>query len=893
MTGDRPPRSFEALVQYLLPEDVAGDLAEGFAQRSGQSGPKGARWWYRREVMRCLLHLPSVRRPTPSPRNRAPDMVLQDLRFALRTLVRRPGFASVVIVTLALGLGATATIFSLMNTLFLRPVPGVESAEGVVELYGTGADANAGAFGGYLPMSWPTIRDVGDQTETLSDIYVYSLWPTSLETEGEAERVMAGFVSANYFDLLGTRPALGRGFASDEGVAGDGSPVAVLSHRFWMNRLGGDAEVIGTSVVVNTRSYTVVGVAPEGFLGTSNVFGPDFWVPLPMIRDVPTWGELWENRAVRMFFAGGRIAEGRRLAEVEAELAAIGGRLADTYPDEVRDRVIVPVPLAQATIFPGVRGPLLGAGVVLSAVVMLLLVIACINVANLLLARGLGRTREMAIRTAVGAGRGRLAAQLALESAVLFGLGGGLGLCLSVAAQRTLSGMEIPLLFGANVSLDVGTDLRVIGFASAITLCCALAFGMFPAWRASHGEVTDALREGSQGSGRSGPGRWLRNGLIVAQVAFSLVALIGAALFARSLEAARSVDPGFEYERLGMISVDLGAQRYDEDEGRAYYRRAVEAIAALPGVSSAAVGELRPLTPSGLRRVLRESDAPTDAAAGQMVRTGSVSPDYFESMGIPIVQGRTFLPSDDAGSPPVAVVNRRFGELFWPGESPVGRRIRIGLEDGVAEIVGVVPTGKYDDLTEDPKPAVYRPMDQLYAPTATLFVRGSTEAGTLAAARTALQQLDPALPLFDIEVAEALLGRALWNARALATLLAAFGLTGLLLAAIGIYGVVAHSVRERTREMGLRIALGAGPSSVLALSVRRVMGLASAGAFLGLATAAVLARPLGGLLFGVAATDPVVFGAIAGLLMTVAALASWVPARRATRIHPVQALRSE
>jgi predicted permease len=314
----------------------------------------------------------------------------------------------------------------------------------------------------------------------------------------------------------------------------------------------------------------------------------------------------------------------------------------------------------------------------------------------------------------------------------------------------------------------------------------------------------------------------------------------------------------------------------------------------LPGVASGAIAELRPLTPAGLRRVLREGEPRDDASLGHMARTGSVSPGYFEALGIPVLQGRAFRPADDADAPDVAVVNRRLAELLWPGRDPLGQRIQVGLEEGSAEVVGVVPTGKYDDVTEEPQPALYRPIGQLYAPTATVFVRWSApDRGALPAVRRTLRQLDPALPLFDIEPAEALLGRALWNARAVATLLSIFGVVGLLLAAVGIYGVVAHSVRERTREMGLRIALGARAGSVLVLALRRVIALCVAGALIGILVAALLARPLGSLLFGVGTADPLTFGGVAALLLVVAVAAAWLPARRATHVDPVQALRSE
>lgn len=898
-----PPALAAALLRRLLPEDALGDLEEAFARRAERDGPRAARAWYRREALRFLLLWPALRpRDGPlagassgrGPAGRRLDALAQDLRFAARSLTRRPGFTAVVVLTLALGIGANATIFSLVNGVFLRPVPGVRDPGGIVEIFGSSSrDANAGGFRGYLPMSWPTLRDVRERASTLEDVYVYTIFPASLVAGNEPERVMAGYVSGSFFDLLGVRPALGRTFAPEEGEAGGGAPVAVLSHGFWERRFGGEPDVVGRTVTLNTRPYTVIGVAPERFRGTSTLFGPDLWAPLPMIADIPVWGPLWENRSVRMFFAGARLEAGRSLAEARAELEAIGARIAETYPDEVRERSIEAVPLSEAAVSPNMRGALLGAGTVLLAMVTLLLAIACINVANLLLGQALGRRREMAIRRSVGAGRGRLAAQLATESVVLFGLGGALGVALSLQAQRILAGLRMPIFFGFEVSLDVRPDARVLAFAAAVTLTCALLFGMLPAWRAARGDVSSELREGDVRAGRSASG-WLRGGLVVAQVALSLVALVGAGLFARSLQAARSADPGFEPAGLAMVSVDLGAQRYGAEEGRLYYRRAVDRLESVPGVASAAVGELRPLTAGPLRRVLHEDEPRDDPSLGHMVRTGSVSPGYFATMDIPLVQGRGFLPSDDEEAPDVAVVNRRLVELFWPDGDPLGRRLQIGLEAEAVEVVGVVPTGKYGDLAEDPQPALYRPVAQLYPPTATLFVRGRDGAPPpLPAARRAVQDLDAALPLFDVEPAEALLGRALWEDRAVALLLGVFGLVGMLLAAVGIYGVVAASVRERTREMGLRIALGARSGSVLALVLGRVLALSLAGSILGLAAAALLTRPLGSLLYGVGVADPLTFGGVAALLLAVALAAGYLPARRATRVDPMVALRSD
>lgn len=891
MTERRPPR-LPRWLRRRIPDDLLGDLEEGFARRirlgRGRFTPAV---WYWTEVARFLVRIPRL----PSGGRGSPsgglDMLRQDLKLAVRSLIRRPALSLVVVATLGLAIGANATIFSLVNSLFFGSVQ-VEEPEELVEIYSSSErDANVGGFNGFLPISHPNFEDLRERTTTLEDIYAYTSWPVSIELGDTPERSLAMFVSGEYFEILGVRPHLGRLFrATDDDVEG-GSPIAVVSHGLWEERLGGDPEAVGRTFRLNARSYTVVGVAPPGFRGTSTTLGTDIWVPVSMVVDVPVWGPLWQNRGARFFFLGARRAEGRSLAEAEADLESVWVSLAEEHPRINGLQGIRLIPLLEARVSPNIRDVVAGASAVLMAVVVVLLLIACMNVANLLLARSTGRGREMAIRTSVGAGRSRLVAQLLTESVVLFGVGGLAGLAAALWGQSALSGLQPPALFGA--ALEVRTDWKVVAFTSLVTIGCGILFGLIPALRASGTDVSSQLREGDRNAS-AGRGHVVRNGLVAGQVCLSLVALVGAGLFLRALGEAGKVSLGFEPEALTLLSVDLGAQGYTEDEGRTFYRDAVERLSALPGVESVAVGSLRPLSFGPLRAVLREDEDPEDPEAGNMVRETLATPGYFETIGASLLRGRALEPSDAADAMPVAVVNQRMAEMLWPDEDPVGQRFHVRIPPTDVTVVGVVETSKQVTIGEDPAPEYVLPAEQSYPPTATFFVRSEPGVrGVSEQVRRELQVLDPSLPVFDVMAAEELVRQATWNTRAITLLLGAFGFVGLALAAIGIYGVVSTSVRERTREIGLRMALGAEASKLVAATVRGSLVVAGVGVAVGLVLAAALTGPLTPQLFGVAPTDALTYGVTSAILLGVAALSAYLPARRAARVDPAQALRAE
>lgn len=887
MSRPRPPR-LPGWLLARIPDDLLGDLEEGFARRAGRLS---ASIWYYAEVVRFLVRLPRLPSGGGAPFPGGFDMLGQDLRFAVRSLVRRPVLSLVIVLTLALAIGANTTIFSLVNSLFFGSV-GVAEADRVVEVYGSSRrDANVGGFQGFLPISHANFEDLRERTTTLEGMYAYTLWPVSVELGDEPERTPAMYVSGEYFDLLGVAPHLGRTFRPEDDDVEGGSPIAVVSHALWEERFGADPDALGRTLRINARSYTLVGVAPPGFRGTSVTVGTDIWVPLSMMVDIPVWGELWQNRGARFFFVGARLADGRSFAEGRADLESAWGTLAEEYPRINGASGVQLIPLPEARVSPNVRDVVAGASAVLMTIVVVLLMIACMNVANLLLARALGRGREMAIRTSIGAGRGRLIAQLLTESVVLFGVGGLVGLAVALWGQQALTGLQPPALFGS--TLEVRTDLRVVAFTAAVTIGCGVLFGLIPAWRASRGDLSIQLRDGDRNASGGG-GHLLRNGLVAGQVGLSLVALVGAGLFLRALGEAGQIPLGFEPEGLTLVSVDLGAQGYGEEEGRVFYRDAVERLSALPEVRSVAVGSLRPLSFGALRGVIGEDEDPQDPEAGDMIRETVVTPGYFEAIGASVVRGRALDEGDDADAMRVAVVNRRMAEMYWPGEDPVGRHFHIRLPPTDVTVVGVVETTKQVSIGEDPAPEYLMPAEQAYPPSATFFVRGEPGVrGVEEHVRRELQALDPSLPVFDVMPASALVRQATWNTRAITFLLGAFGLVGLALAGIGIYGVVSSSVRERTREIGLRMALGADASQMIGAMVRGSLVVAGLGVAVGLVLAAVLTRPLAPQLFGVSPTDALTYGATATILVSVAAVAAYVPARRAARVDPTEALRAE
>jgi len=818
------------------------------------------------------------------------DDLIQDLRFGLRLLLARPAFTAVAVLSLALGIGANTTIFSLVDALLLRALP-VAHPERLVTVY-TVDEKNPG----FAPSSHLNWRDLETGNRSFAGVLGYDFVPMGIAIGGGEPQVGVGqLVSGNYFDLLGVQAAVGRTFAREENAPGAGQAVAVVSDHLWRQRLGADRAAVGRTILVDRHPVTVIGVAPPEFTGTDVGLQPELWMPMAVNRLVRPNPDLnwYETRRGLFVFAIARLKPGTSLAAAQAEATALSRRLQREYPDDDRGRSFRLVPLSEAAIPPGLRGGVVAMSGLLLTVVGLVLLVACANVANLLLARASARRKEIAIRLSIGAGRGRLVRQLLTESVLLALLGGAGGLLLAAWATRALAALIASLpLFGIRTSLDFGLDPRVLGFTLGLSLLTGLLFGLAPALQASRPGLVAALK--SQAAPPAGAGRALtgRNLLIAAQVAFSLVALIAAGLFLRSLGAAQRTDPGFETEKLVTLGFDLELGGYDPARGQAFLRQMMDRVRAVPGVVSASVAQAGPLQGSTARSVfLAGQEAGKN---GILIQVNGVGPRYFETLGVPIVRGRGLGETDREGTLPVVVVNQTMAAKFWPGEDAIGKRFRFFGDKLPQEVVGVARDVKYNTLGEDPQPYIYFPLAQRYAGSLTLIARTAGDpAAVLPTVDREVRAMDKDLPVTNVATVSRVLANGLLPARIGASLLAIFGLLALALAAVGIYGVTSFAVARRAREIGIRMALGARRGTVLGMVLAQGMAVVGLGVVAGALAAAALSRLAAGLLFGISPTDPLAFGATSLLLAAVALVANLLPARRATAVDPVTVLRQE
>ncbi len=820
--------------------------------------------------------------------------ILQDVRYAARLLIRSPIYTLAAVLSLALGIGANTTIFSLVNSVFLHPLPVTDPAH-LVAVFTTDA-RNTGGFNDYLTTSEPNFEDYRDHNDVFTGVVAHQAVGLNVAFgNGEAEPAAGELVSSNYFDVLGVAPRIGRAFRPDEERPGDAPPVAVISDRLWKERFGASPAVIGQTLTVNRQPFTVVGVAPEGFKGTNAFLAPALWLPMGVHAQVLTgfMAENFDSRRALLFDVTGRLKPGRTLPEAAANLRTIASRLEHEYPVPNKGRSVTLVPLAEATINPGVRGNAVLGGALLMIVVALVLLIACANVANLLLARAAARQKEVAIRLALGARRGRLIRQLLTESLVLASVSGALGLLFAVWGRYLLWSSRPPFLPAD--ALDLTFDARVLTFTALASLATGVLFGLAPALQSSRSDLVVELKDRT--SLPTGSGRWLsaRNAFVAGQVALSLVALVAGGLFLRSLAHAQRIDPGFDVPRLFVLQFDLGSQGYDEPRGREFHRQALERVRRLPGVQAACVADSIPLFGGGLgRTVFPEGRDASDPKNGILVQLAAIGVDYFRTMGIQRLKGRDFTEADEASAPRVAIVNEEAARRFWPGEDAVGKRFKFFGDMSYLEVVGIARTTKVNFIGEVPTPLIYTPMLQTYQPAAALVVRASGDPALLIrSTRAAVQQLDRQLPLRNATSLTEIFAQSLWPARMGAAILSIFGLLALLLAAIGIYGVTSYAVSQRTREIGVRMALGAPRTAVVRLVFGQAMALAFLGMLVGVTGSLVMTPVVSSLLYDMSALDPVTFGGVIGLLGAVAATACYVPAWRAARINPVRALRYE
>jgi predicted permease len=818
------------------------------------------------------------------------ERVWKDVLFALRTFRRSPAFTAAAVLSLALGIGVNTAIFTVINTLFLNPLPVDRSSE-LVAVY-TVDSKNTSPFGNLLQVSYPNYEDFRDGNTVFSGLAAYSFpFPASVTIGPEPEQLFTEMVTGNYFQVLGVSPALGRFLGPEDDQVPGASPVMVLSYRAWQQRFGGSPDVIGRTIGLNGAPFTIVGVGPAGFLGVNSLFGPDVWVPTMMYGNVLSAqlrGWMDERRAL-VFNLAGRLQPGATIEQARSNLAAIAASLEQAYREPNEGRSTSVRPLTEATIFPGLREALFAGTAMLMAIVSLVLLIACSNVANLLLARATNRRQEIAVRLALGASRTRLVRQMLTESMLLGLASGVVGLVVAVWT-RNLIWSTRPPFFAVNF-VDLPLDGRVLLFALAVSVATGVIFGLVPALAASRADVVTAIKDQSRAAGQRRRRFGLGNALIVGQVALSLVALIAAALFLQSSRNAAEIDPGFDTDHVAVMLVSPGQQGYDEDRAQQYFREAATRVGSLPGVQRVSWALTLPLFGGFSQSVFIEGHEDDPQMSGLLTNSNAVDVGYFETTDIRLLEGRTFTEADRDGSVPVAIINDTMARLYWPDESALGKRFRFFVEEEYREVVGVVETVKYVTLGEAPQPATYFPLRQSQQDTMVLYVRSAGDPGALLVpVQRELRRVDPNVPIQNPQRVSDVIDQSLWAVKLGAGLLAVFGALALALACVGLYGVMAYSVGQRTQEIGLRMALGAGPGQVLRLVLGQGLGLVAAGVVLGVAGALAVSRLVQSLLYG-SAYDPLSFIAASAALVAVATLATLVPARRASRVDPLVALR--
>jgi putative ABC transport system permease protein len=815
--------------------------------------------------------------------------IVQDLRFGLRLLARNPGYTAVAALSIGLGIGINTMTFSGVNTVLLKPIP-VEDPARVVSVFT--ADTRVPDFARAL--SRLNFLDFRSKNRVFSGMTSVMGLPLALSGTGaEPEAVQGQLVSGDFFDVLGVKAVAGRMFRPEEDRTPGTHLVAVLSYDGWQRYFAGDPAVVGRTITLNRQLFTVVGVAPQGFRGINAFARPVAWLPTMCYQQVLTGFllENFESRRGLVWQVVARLAPGVSIEQARANMTTLASQLELEYPVDNRGRTVRLLTLSDARVGPNGGNVLLAVGMLMTVVALVLLV-ACGNVANLLLARASARRREIALRLALGATRGRIVRQLLAESLALAVIGGALALPLSYWGQQVLLAARPPFL-PADV-LDTMPDWRVLTFTALATLVTGLVFGLVPALRASRLSLVTEIKEGAADPGGGDRLVSLRNILVLAQVALSLVALVVAGLFVRSLNRTMEIDPGFDVARLASMNVDLGTSGYDEPRGREFQRRMLERAGAVAGVQSASLASFAPLIGGGfLRTVFLSGQDTKDPRNGRLVQIQTVSDTYLRTMGIRLLKGRNFAPTDLPASPRVAIINETMAKRFWQGRDPIGERYRYFGVDGQIEVVGVAADSDYNAVGEDRAPFIYEPLSQMYESGVTLIVRADRPAEVLGTVRGELNRLDRQLPIQFVTTMSEAFSQSLFVQRFGAGLLGAFGALALVLSVIGVYGVMAYSVSRRTRELGIRIALGAPRGALVRSVLRHAARLAVVGAAIGVVVSLMLARLIGSLLYGVGAADPLTFIAVPTALVAAALAASYLPARRAAAVDPLVALRNE
>jgi predicted permease len=815
--------------------------------------------------------------------------LLQDLRFGIRQMLKAPGFAIATILTIALGIGATTAIFSLVNAVLLRPLPFADPDRLVAA--GPLNDRRIESANSVDSMSYPDFFDWRAQNHSFSALAAYRDNTFTLTGAGEPRHLDGQITSADFFKVLGVEPVLGRGIAlPDEKV---GTHVVVLSHELWRTAFNSDPAIIGRGITLDSKSYTVIGVVPTGFEFPIQTPAPQLWTSLADDAYDPTGDKpVTEQRGAHMLGLVGRLRPGVSIDQAKADLSVIARNLAAQYPDSNSHYVSADV-ISQLTVLVGDTRSALR---MLFAAVVLMLLVACANVAGLLLARASRRRSEIAIRSAMGASRGQIVRQFLAESILLSMVGGVLGIFLAVLL---LHGVLRVLPADLPRAASIGMDSTVLAFSFAVSLLTGLLFGVLPALRTAQVDPSVALRDGTRTATIGRGQHRLQNSLVIAQTAVGLVLLIGAGLLIRSFVRVLQVDPGFDRRNVLTASLDLPQNRYSHDKQIEFYQDLLPRLRSMPGVVSASAGWPLPLSPTGIGITFDIEERPQPESERAVSRVSIVEPGYFHTLRVPLLRGREFLDTDTPKSKPVVVVNQAFANKFFPGEDIIGKRINPGLGDEVVtdvkrEIVGVVGNVKVGHLTRDMVPEMYLPFSQSVVVPPKLVLRSAADPVSLISAlRSQVAQIDKNLPLYEVRTMDDVFSRSAARQRFQALLVSAFAVISLLLCAIGLYGLLSYLVAQRTLEIGVRMALGAPRQSVLAMVLRRGMVLAAIGVLLGVAVSMALTNLLKGMLFGVRPLDALTFVGVSAVLLLVCLLASSGPAYRAARLDPVKTLRDQ
>jgi predicted permease len=810
----------------------------------------------------------------------------QDVRYSLRLIVKAPGFAAIAILTLALGIGANTTIFSWINSTLLNPVPGLARPSDVVSLTLSKPGDNP------FPFTYPDLEAMRDGQQSFTGIAACNFAQMSLKGKSKPERIWGMVASANYFDVLGVRPILGRGFLPVEDTKPGGAPVAVISYRLWQTHFGGNPKIVGQTIEINQYPYTIVGVTPAVFQGSQTGVRTEIWVPIMMEAQVNPLGDLLHDHHQFWLLGFGRLKPGVTLEQAQQEMTMRLKPEVKNYPEEHKGHDTV-------TVYPLWRNPF-GLNMFLSTLLPalmciagLVLLLACVNVANLMLVRAVGRRREIAIRMSLGVSRWRLVQQMLVESLILALAGGVVALLITFWTQGTLMTF-MPVTEDIPLSLTIAADRTVLLAALVISVLTGVTFGILPALRSSGVAPATVLKEETGSASGTLRKARLASGLVVAQISLSLLLLICAGLFIRSFRRAQQINPGFNPHNILIASYDLFTAGYSDSTGAQFDRRLMAKLEALPGVQSVALANRVPLNFGGGSTSVKPEGYVSPPNESMETQAAIITPNFFQTMQIPLLKGRDFTLQDNKDSQRVVIVSEAFANRYWPNQEPAGKQLNSDFTHEWFKVVGVARDAKVTFLNEKPTPFVYLPLYQVYR--SNMIINARVAGDPLTFAKTiekTVNELNPELVVYDVTTLEVRAQFASFGQRVAGTFVGAFGLLALALAAVGIYGVTSYTTRQRTHEIGIRVTLGATKQDVLRLVLGHGMRLMLAGVGLGLVLAFVLTRFLSGLLLGVTSTDALTFSSVAMLLCAVALFACFIPARWAMRVDPMVALRYE